>query len=62
MPLSEGRINREDCGRNGIRRKNGGMVGGGTDSPDAWVASDRLSVRLPLLSFLAPQNPEDGEP
>ena len=26
MPLPEGRINREDCGRNGIRRKNGGMV------------------------------------
>ena len=33
----------------------GDAGGGGTNSPDG------LLVHLPLLSFPAPQNPEDGE-
>jgi len=41
----------------GIKRGYDGS--GGTDSPDG-VAS-RWIVCLPLLSFPAPQNPEDGE-
>jgi len=51
--LPQAKISWEGCGRKDIQHKNGGMMEVG--------APIGLSVRLPLLCFPAPQNPEDGE-
>ena len=59
--LPQARINWEGYGRNGIQRKNGEKIEVGTPIVQMGWHPDGLSVRLPPLSFPAPQNPEDGK-
>ena len=59
--ISQARINWEGCSRKGIRRQNRRIIEVGAPIVQMGWRSDGLSVRLPLLSFPAPQNPEDGE-